>query len=372
MVVPGGVNENGQPYLPPVLERLIAELSNCFQMSVFCGGSYGNENLSYRVGAADVHYIHTGSPSGVSASIQKGLGLFSLIRKHYTVEPFNVIHGFGAIPTGFLSILASKWLRVPSVITLQGGELAAIPEIKYGNMLKWRHRVLTKYVVTRTSRLIMLTRHQERLLPAFGLSHPNYYIIPFGVDVARFKPLPIRRLTKPFRFIHVANLTPVKDQITLLKAFASMSQSIEVELRIIGPDYYDGELHKLASQLGISGKVRFLGEIPNRELPEHYEWAHMMLHPSIHEGQGVVCLEAACMGVAVCGTRVGIISDLSPLCFATVDPGDHEALAERAISILSNPVEYYRMAREAQDWAISHDLSWTVGKYAGIYRSLLV
>jgi glycosyltransferase involved in cell wall biosynthesis len=157
-------------------------------------------------------------------------------------------------------------------------------------------------------------------------------------------------------FLHVANLTEVKDQPTLLEAFSLIARARPSRLRIIGADYLHGEVQRRATALGIGDQVEFLGYLPPHDLPKHYLWADILLHTSFHEAGGVVVAEAAAAGVPVFGTRTGLLADLADTVTDVVEPGDGAGLAERVLAALENPSRLAAMCAAGQAWARDHTL----------------
>ncbi len=109
---------------------------------------------------------------------------------------------------------------------------------------------------------------------------------------------------------------------------------------VIAGDGDDRErLEARARKLGLGQEtVRFLGYVPDEELPDLYRLADLFVMPSATEGFGIVYLEAAACGLRVLGgvgdgsndaiqdDRVG----------ATVDPDDPKALLRAIETGLSN------------------------------------
>jgi phosphatidylinositol alpha-1,6-mannosyltransferase len=90
-----------------------------------------------------------------------------------------------------------------------------------------------------------------------------------------------------------------------------------------------GRLEKRALELTRDpAAVRFLGYVPEADLPDLYRLADLFVMPSSHEGFGIVYLEAAACGVRVVGGVGGGSADAIPdaRIGVTVDPGDGEAL----------------------------------------------
>lgn len=88
-------------------------------------------------------------------------------------------------------------------------------------------------------------------------------------------------------------------------------------------------LKRRALALGLGEEiVRFLGYVPDAELPDLYRLADLFVMPSATEGFGIVYLEAAACGLRVLGGAGDGSSDAiqDSRVGATVDPDDREAL----------------------------------------------
>jgi phosphatidylinositol alpha-1,6-mannosyltransferase len=88
-------------------------------------------------------------------------------------------------------------------------------------------------------------------------------------------------------------------------------------------------LRQRARDLGLGDTaVRFLGYVPDAELPDLYRLADLFVMPSSTEGFGIVYLEAAACGLRVVGGAADGSADAiqDSRVGATVDPGDSDAL----------------------------------------------
>lgn len=87
-------------------------------------------------------------------------------------------------------------------------------------------------------------------------------------------------------------------------------------------------LEQVAAAVAPEGAVRFLGYVPDWELPDLYRSADLYVMPSTEEGFGIVYLEAAACGLRVVGGRGGGTADAIPESVGViVDPTDRAALA---------------------------------------------
>jgi glycosyltransferase involved in cell wall biosynthesis len=267
-----------------------------------------------------------------------------------------------------MAVFLGKLFRRPSIVSLHGGEAAAVPSIGYGNMLQPWSRALTLMSCRQASVVVALSHFQADAMRCSGLQRADVRVVPYGADEKLFT-FSRRALSPPFRFLHVANLTAVKDQQTLITVFDRVQREVPATLQIISADYLDGTLQQLVKRRGLNDCVSFSGFVPYQDLPAHYPQTHFLLHTSLYEDQGVVTLEASFSGVLVCGTRTGIHPDWQGNGFITVDVGEDEVLANAIIRVIGQPESYAALIDRTRRTAGSYRRSWTAQRYFEIYRN---
>ena len=197
-------------------------------------------------------------------------------------------------------------------------------------------------------------------------------IIPLGVQSDAFRPPPERPPGPPWRLLQVADINLVKDQDTLLRALRLVTTRVpDVSMDFIGEDTRDGHLRRLADSLGLTGRVRFHGFLPQRRLAAFYLGAHLHVMSSRYESQGVSVLEAAACGLPTVGTAVGLLPELSPGAARSVTPGDFKALAERLSEV--TPCRFVvdsSWGTQRCRGASAHDARWTAKSFEEVYASV--
>ena len=110
---------------------------------------------------------------------------------------------------------------------------------------------------------------------------------------------------RAFVIANVGRLHPDKDQATLLKGFAEALPDLPEGsvLAIAGHGPLEKDLKALARRLGISGKVCFLGQIPDAR--RYFRAFDLFVLSSDHEPFGMVLLEAMAAEVPVLATDCG-------------------------------------------------------------------
>jgi glycosyltransferase involved in cell wall biosynthesis len=175
-----------------------------------------------------------------------------------------------------------------------------------------------------------------RILPASGGPPERVFVIPEAAGPA-FRPQDavaieaVRRrygLEGPF-LLSVGSLEPGKNRERLLQAFARLrARGLKHSLVVAGQRawHYEGEA-PLARRLGLADSVRFLGHVPQADLPALYSAADIFVFPSLYEGFGLPALEAMACGTPVVASNVSALPEVVGDAALRVSPLDVEALA---------------------------------------------
>ncbi len=99
----------------------------------------------------------------------------------------------------------------------------------------------------------------------------------------------------PTRFISIARLLHWKGLHLGLQAFAH-TQLTDAEYLILGEGAELPRLQALVHELGIKDRVKFLGHLPREEVLVKLGESSVLVHPSLHDSGGLVCLEAMAAG----------------------------------------------------------------------------
>ena len=115
-------------------------------------------------------------------------------------------------------------------------------------------------------------------------------------EIQRLSSIPFRH-SGPFRLISVGRLLHWKGFALGLQAFAKIQhRSPDSEYWVFGRGPERKRLETLARHLGITAKVRFWGETARAQVLEKLAECDVLVHPSLHDSGGWVCLEAMAAG----------------------------------------------------------------------------
>lgn len=181
-------------------------------------------------------------------------------------------------------------------------------------------------------------------------------VIPFGVDrnvieksEKYFQSISVT--SKSFvKFLFVGRLVYYKGCKILLEAF---SQVEGARLTIIGKGEMESELKEMSRKLGISDKVKFLGQVSENELNQAFEECDIFVLPSIEKSEafGLVQIEAMAYGKPVINTNLpsGVpYVSLDGLTGITVPSNNVEALRSALIWMITHEEERLQMGLKAR------------------------
>jgi glycosyltransferase involved in cell wall biosynthesis len=136
----------------------------------------------------------------------------------------------------------------------------------------------------------------------------------------------------------------------LINAFAQAGNLLQSSstLIIIGTGFDEDKLRNLASKLGITNNVRFLGH--SREVVKYYQASDIFVLPSYAEGMPNSLLEAMACGLPVIASRIGGVVDVveDGKSGILVEPGDVSGLASAMVRLLKDAELRQRLGAEAR------------------------
>lgn len=219
--------------------------------------------------------------------------------------------------------------------------------------LSWpyRHAVEAADLITSVSRYTKL-----RLLGWLDIDPTRVRILPNTVD-SRFRPGPKPSYLLDRHAAHGKKILMTVSRLAAVERYKGHDRVIRALPRILaaypGTMYFvigDGDdrprLEALTLQYGLEDKVKFLGSVIDKELPDYYRLADVLVMPSTGEGFGIVFLEALASGIhAVGGNRDGSVDPLAEFGHA-IDPDSDDELVSAISNCLSKPFETMFIGRK--------------------------
>jgi sugar transferase (PEP-CTERM/EpsH1 system associated) len=252
---------------------------------------------------------------------------------------------------------------------------------------RWRYRLLRRVVAALTHRFVAMSEDLARWLQRdVGVPREQVRQIYSGVDAERFRPRAVPRAGfGPPGFADdrslivgtAGRLEPVKDPLTLLRAFARLRElrpdlAPVLRLVFVGDGSLLPALREAARERGIDPVCWFAGQ--RDEVPELLAGFDVFVLPSLNEGISNTILEAMATALPVVATRVGGSAELvqTGLTGALCPPQDPDAMANELLRYAEDAGlrrAHGAAAREAVCRRFT--LARMVDEYRGVYRDAL-
>jgi glycosyltransferase involved in cell wall biosynthesis len=199
-------------------------------------------------------------------------------------------------------------------------------------------------------------------------------VVPYGVDLTRFCPRPREERT-PVVIGAVSRLSPEKGFEHLLRAVAMLrDRGVDATLVLAGGGPSRAALERLASQLSITPRVRFLGDLAHEDVPAALQRMDIFAMPSTWEGFGVSAVEASAMQLPVVASNIHGIPDVvvDGETGLLVPPRDPAALANALERLAGNPELRRRMGAAGRAFVAAH-YRWedNAAQMAALYQRAL-
>ena len=365
LVVPGGVDPPGSPRIIPFIHGLVADLCAQHDILVIALG-HDAEAGSWRLFDAEVVNVPVGrhSKSDVARVVRTVSRLAAADGRP------DVIHGLWANLPGLSASIAARRHRRPSVVSVCGGEFAALDDIGYGGGLTVGTLLMARAATRSASAVTVATSWMTQHVADRGGRVDE--IVPLGADTSIF-----RRTGRPARadrLVHVGNINRVKDQSLLLDAFRRvLDVRPDATLDIAGLDTLDSEMQTRAAQLGLGSHVHFHGYLQPPQLAAMLDDGAVHVLSSRHDAGPLAVLEAAACGVPTVGRSVGHVADMAAMrepAAVAVDAVTPDALADAIVAVLTDEPRRRALAASAQAWAIAHDSRHTSRSFESLYLRL--
>jgi glycosyltransferase involved in cell wall biosynthesis len=280
---------------------------------------------------------------------------------HVDEEPYNL--------ATWLALRAAQRQGVPSLYF-------SWQNLKRVYPWPFRHFEQANYRIARAA--IAGNPTAARVLREKGYAGSLAVIPQFGVDPTLYSPAP--RVTSIKRhevvFGYAGRLVSEKGVDVLLRACASLSGGLW-RLDILGEGPERARLDALARELGISDRVRFLGQVPSTRAADYYRNMDVLVLPSLTrpnwvEQFGRVLIEAMACGVAVVGSSSGEIPWVIGDAGAVFKEGDTAELTATLAGLLTDEERRHELAQRGRERVLARFTQAHVAEAtAAVYREML-
>jgi glycosyltransferase involved in cell wall biosynthesis len=242
------------------------------------------------------------------------------------------------------------------------------------------HQIFLRQKVADADVVVAISEFNREFLRRYGGDVVTpVRVVRCGIDVDayafRIRALPVEA---PVRGLCVASLEEYKGHGVLLDALALHGRGLErLSLTFVGSGRLRPALERRVRALGLGGRIRFAGALPQGAVLRELERADVFVLPSVvasdgqMEGVPVALMEAMACGVPVVSTELSGIPELVRPAETGVlaRPGDPASLAAALRSVLDDPETVAARCRRARALVEAEfDLAATGAQMAALLR----
>lgn len=294
------------------MKEIAEELANRHEVHVLTSGAadmptterHAGRNLTIhrtkvlgRNARATASFVSMGS--FLVSGIRRGTELLAHMK-------FDVVNTWFAIPSGVVGTTVARKASVPHVLTIIGGDIY--------DPSKWYspHRfapagVAVKWSLRRADRLIAISSDIARRAREYFNVKEEIEIISLGIAEPAFQPVSRQQLDMASNrkyVVAVGRLVRRKDYPTLIRSIKALGRD-DVSLIILGDGPERDNLTALANELEISDQVELRGFVAESVKYQILANSDVFALVSLHEGFGIVYLEAMYCGLPVIAANEG-------------------------------------------------------------------
>jgi glycosyltransferase involved in cell wall biosynthesis len=283
---------------------------------------------------------------------------------------FDIVNTHFAVPSGPAGHAIAKYLKIPNILSIHGGDIFDPSK----SLSPHKTPILSQTVTA------MLNR-ADRVVAQSSDTRSNaiqYYNIQRAIDII---PLGIKKplittgsrnnpaiSENDFVLCTIGRLIKRKNLVELFEIIATLQDRISLKLVIIGDGLERAGLMKAAESLEMQDKVIFTGAVDDATKFQYLKSADIYVSTALHEGFGLVFLEAMECGLPIiCYNRGGqndfLINEKTGY---LVELHDKQGFAEKIEQLFSNP----RLRSTIGTFCSSHIRNYYIENCANRYIAL--
>jgi glycosyltransferase involved in cell wall biosynthesis len=251
---------------------------------------------------------------------------------------------------------------VPAVVTVHDLVNIRYPELmsRYNAFL---HRLFFRRSLDRADAIIAVSASARNdLVDLMGCNRSEITVVHHGVGT-EFKPLPSEMVCerlgqlelKPGYLLAVGTLEPRKNHALLFRALARLPHLPMLVIAGGRGWRYQNTIREV-SRLNLQSRVRFLGYVPDADLPVIMNGARLLVFPSLYEGFGFPVIQAMACGVPVLTSDGSSLPEVGGDAAAYFQSNSLESLCDALTRLIDRDSELQRMKARGLEWA--RQFSW--------------
>ena len=235
------------------------------------------------------------------------------------------------VPAHILPLWCKPFLKTVVMIYDFGSEY--LPQAHSFKQRFYLH-LMEKIKLQKATKIITTSNSTKSdLVSLMKVSPDKVKVVHLGVDREIFKPGDdaLVNSLRPY-YLFVGTIQPRKNLERVIIAFSRQPSAFR--LLIAGSKGWLAEgIYRLPARLGVEDRVKFLGYVPEKDLPALYSQATALVFPALFEGFGLPILEAQACGCPVITSNLSSMPEVAGKGAILVNPYDAEAIVSAMIRV---------------------------------------
>ncbi len=236
----------------------------------------------------------------------KGISLFR--SRHY-----DVINTHFAVPSGPLGYLFGRMFKTPNVLSLHGGDIYD-PSKKMSPHNSFFFKRVVRFILRKADAVVAQSSNTRENALKYYSPGREISVIPLAFHPPRLPKVTRKELglsKEDFVLVAIGRIVKRKALDVLISALGQISDS-RIRLFILGDGPERETLQEQARSLGLENRVAFLGYVSEEDKYRYLAAADLFALTSMHEGFGIVYMEAMHCGLPIiCSDHGGQVDFLT-------------------------------------------------------------
>ena len=221
---------------------------------------------------------------------------------------YDVINTHFAVPSGPTGHLLSKMFSLPNVLTIHGGDIFDPSKSLSPHKIPMLSNVV-RFVIHNADRVVAQSNDTKKNACRYYGVKRQIDIIPLGIKKPIFEKKTRHDLgldADEVVFCSIGRLVKRKNLDDALEVLSRIKKHFSFKFLIIGEGPERAHLEGLIKRLGLEGTVRLMGNVSDEVKFQLLDLSDFYLSTALHEGFGLVFLEAMKCGLPIiCYNRGG-------------------------------------------------------------------
>lgn len=290
------------------------------------------------------------------------LSFYKKILKQYIADKGmpDIVHVHAPMKAGILALWLKKKYGIPFVVTEHSSMYDPAAKDNFFYRSSYFKNNTTKVFKQAESVTCVSDAIGQMIKNIFHLSTVKVIHNVVQTDLFYLDENRSADVTKPFVWLHVSSMYPLKNVEGMIQAFARVEDSNKGwQLRLVGPP--NASVLKLIKDVGLEHKIVVVGELPYDSVAQEMKAANAFVMFSKHENFPCVIAEAHCCGIPVIASDVGGISEAVNVENGILVPSENIEVLAHSITVLMKNYAYYNAKDIAEKAKLSYSEE-TIGK----------